>query len=65
MYEGGTKQPQKKVKSIRNLLKLKKENETIKDRIIRDIRTIFRQEGHYHKPIRVTNFWNINYIKYE
>ena len=55
----------KKVKSIRNLLKLKKENETIKDRIIRDIMTIFRKEGHYYKPIRVTNFWNINYIKYE
>ena len=28
------------IKSIRNLLKLKKENESIKDRIIRDIRTL-------------------------
>ena len=39
-------------KSIRNLFKLKKENKTIKDRIIREIRTLFEQqeEKDYHKP---------------
>ena len=39
-------------KSIRNLFKLKKENKTIKDRIIKEIRTLFEQqeEKDYHKP---------------
>ena len=36
-------QKKKKIKTIRNLLKIKKENETIKDRIIKDIRTRFDQ----------------------
>ena len=52
------------IKSIRNLLKLKKENEAIKDRIIRDIRTLFKQDD-YYKPTTVCNFWNNNYIEYE
>ena len=40
MYGGGKKQSEENiVKSIRNLFKLKKENEEIKDRVIRDIRT--------------------------
>ena len=44
VYGGGKKQPEeKKIKTIRNLLKIKKENETIKDRIIKDIRTRFDQ----------------------
>ena len=37
----------------------------MKDRIIRDIRTLFKQEDDFYKPIRVGNFWNGNYIKYE
>ena len=53
------------IKSIGNLFKLRKENETIKDRIIRDIRTLFKQEDDYYKPIRVHNFWNDSYIEYE
>ena len=53
------------IKSIRNLLILKKENKEIKDRIIRDIRTLFEQEDDYYKLIRVGNFWNNNYIEYE
>ena len=55
------------IKSIRNIFKLKKENEAIKDRTIRDIRTLFEQqeEKHYYKPIRVGNFWNNNYINYK
>ena len=47
---------------MRNLFKLKK---VIKDRMIRDIRSLFKQEDDYYKPIRVGNFRNNNYIKYE
>ena len=63
----GNKQSEENiVKSIRNLFKLKKENEEIKERIIRDIRKIFDQEEKdYYKPIRVGNFWNNNYTEYE
>ena len=50
---------------MRNLFKLKKENEASKARIIRNIRTLFKQEDDYYKPIRLGNFWNNNYIKYE
>ena len=46
----------KAIKSIRNLFKRKKENEAIKDKLIRDIRTLFNQEDDYYKPIRVGNF---------
>ena len=54
------------IKNIRNLFKLKKDNETIKDRIIRDIKTVFEnQEEAYYKPERVGNVWNNNYIEYE
>ena len=44
---------------------LKIENKEIKDRIIRDIRILFKQEDDYYKPERVSNFWNNNYIEYE
>ena len=53
------------IDSIRNLFKLKKEKEEIKDRTIRDIRILFEQEDDYYKPIKTGNFWNNNYIKYE
>ena len=33
---------------MRNLFRLKKENEAIKDRIIRDIKKLFEQEEDYH-----------------
>ena len=47
-------------------MKLKKENETIKGRIIRDIRDLFEQEKEdYYKPVRVGNFWSKHYIEYE
>ena len=53
-------------KKTRNLFKLQKENEAIKDRTIRDIRTAFeQQEEDYYKLVRVENFWNKNYIEYE
>ena len=43
----------------------KKIKETIKDRIIRDIRTVFKQEDNYCKQVRVDNVWNKNYIEYQ
>ena len=46
--------------------KKKNHNERIiRDRIIRDIRTLLEQEEDYYKLKRVTNFWNNNYIEYE
>ena len=38
--------------------------EVIKDRMIREIRTLF-EEDYYYKPIKAGNFSNSNYIKYE
>ena len=35
---------------------MKKENETIKDRIIKDIRNLVEQEEDYYKPVRAGNF---------
>ena len=41
---------------MRNLFKLKQEKEGIKGWIIRDIRTLFKQEDDYYKPETVGNF---------
>ena len=51
----------------RKKLEKKKEtnNRLIKDRIIRDIKTLFEQEEDYYKPQRVSNVLNNNYIEYE
>ena len=51
------------VKSIKNLLK--KEKGGIKNRIIRDIRTLFKHGDDYYKLTRTGNFQNNNYIEYE
>ena len=65
MYGSGKEQPEENiVKSIINLFKLKK-IEVIKDRIIRYIRTLYKQEDNYYKPARVGNFLSNNYMKYE
>ena len=58
VFGGGKKQSEENIFiSIRNPFKLKKENEAIKNRIIRDIRKLFEQEEKdYFKPIRVVNF---------
>ena len=55
------------MKDVSNLFRLKKkENEAIKDRMIRDIRNIFENvEKYYYKPGRVGNFWSNNCIEYE
>ena len=58
------KQPEENIiKSIRNCSKLKEENKSIKDRIIKDIRTIFKQENEYFKPARVDSFRQNTEIK--
>ena len=52
---GGKKQSEGNIiKSIRNLFKLRKENEAIKDRIITDTRKLFEQEEDYYKPKKST-----------
>ena len=44
---------------------IKKENKTIKNRKIRDIRNLFEhEEDDYYKPVRVVNLWSNNYIEY-
>ena len=43
----------------------KKENETIKYRIIRDINHLFEKEEDYSKPGRVGNIYHNNYIEDE
>ena len=54
------------IKSITNLFRLKKENEAIKDRMIRNIANQSEKEKNdYYKPVRVRNFWSRNYIEYE
>ena len=54
------------VKDIRNLFSLRKENEAIKDKIIRDFKNLIEhEEEDYYKPVRESNFWSNNYIEYE
>ena len=48
------------IKNIRNLLKLKRQNEAIKDRIIRDNRNLFEHEEEYYKSVTVGNFCSNN-----
>ena len=44
---------------------IKKENKSIKDRIIKDIKLHFGQEDDHYKIVRVSDFWDSSYIKYE
>ena len=53
------------IKSMRNFFKLKIEKKIIKDRTIRDIKTIFEQEEDYYEPVRVGNFWKKIYNEYQ
>ena len=53
------------VKDKINLFTLKNENNAVKNRIIRDIRSLFENEEEYYKPVRVGNLWSNNYIEYE
>ena len=45
--------------------RLKKGNEPIKYRVIRDIRTLFQHEEDYYKPVRVDKYSSVHYIEYE
>ena len=55
-----------KIEGVRNLLRLNKDNKTIKYRIIGDIRNYNEQEKEdYYKPIKVGNIWSRIYIEYE
>ena len=47
------------------MLRLKKETEIIKKKIIRDIKKVIKEEDDYYKSIEVSNFWNSKYIEYE
>ena len=48
-------------KDVRNLFRLKKENETINFRIVRDIRHVFGHgEENCYKPLKVGVFWDNN-----
>ena len=49
------------IKDIRNIFRLIKENESIKDRIIITIKNLFQhEEEDYYKPVRIDNFWSNN-----
>ena len=52
----------KKKKKERNQRK-NNDNRLVKDRIIREIRTLLEQEEHYYKFKRVSNFLKNNYIE--
>ena len=70
VYGRGKKQSkpktQNKINNIRNPFILKRKKD-IKDRIIRDIRTLFEleEEKDYYKLKKVSNICNNNYIEYE
>ena len=53
------------LKKIRHGFKLRKENKTIKNRIIRDIWNLFEHEEDYYKPVKAGSFWSNDYIEYE
>ena len=69
---GGIKIPRKlKIKKqsednvITDVRKLILEKETIKERIIRDIKILLEQEEDYYKSIRVGNFCGNNYTEFD
>ena len=55
------------MKDIRILSRLEKEINPIKDRILRDVKNLFKhqEEEIYDKPVREGNFWSNIYIEYE
>ena len=56
MNGGGKKLSNPKTQNFRNPFRLKKGKKGIKDRIIRDVRTLFEhEEEDYYKPKRVSN----------
>ena len=65
MYGTGKKLRKPRNQNSKKPFITEENKEKIKDRIIRDIRSLFEGEEGYCKPKRVNNFWNNNYIKYE
>ena len=68
MMESPTSEEEKITKDIRNLFRLKKEVERIKDLILRNIKNLLEyenEEENYYKPVRVNNFWSNNYIEHK
>ena len=56
------------IKDVRNLFRLRNENEAIKGKIISDVRNLFgleNEEEDYYKPVIVGNFLRNNYIEHE
>ena len=54
------------IKHIRILFRLKRENNAIKYKLIRDIRTLFAStEEEYYEPVRLGNAFSNNYIEYK
>ena len=54
------------MKDIKNLFRKKKKNSDIKDKIIRDIRTLIEShEENYYEPLRIDNAFSRNYIEYK
>ena len=56
------------IKDMGNLFRLEKETKAIKDKILWNIDNLFDHQRHkenYYKPVRISNFWNNNYIEYE
>ena len=62
-WNTGRKKRKKEIRKRQNEIN----DSLIKDRIIRDIRTLFEQEDddYYFKPKRVSDYCNNNYIEYE
>ena len=59
MMESPRSEEDKITKDIRNLFRLKKEVERIKDLILRNIKNLLEyenEEENYYKPVRVNNY---------
>ena len=58
----------KTIKYIRTFFRLKNEIKATKDRILQDIRKLFKhkkEEVNYYNPVRVSNFRSNSYIEYK
>ena len=40
-------------------------NKRFRDKLLRDIRTLYELKDDYYEPVRVGNFWSSNYDEYE
>ena len=69
MMKNPRPEEEKIIKDIWNLFRqVRKTKKKIKDRILREIKNLFKheeQEENYYEPVRVNNFWSKNYIEYE